>query len=95
MRDAVGNSPGHLDRVAPDPPAPNGERFHAGAWSTKHWSSKRDGQGTPPPSPNSELAKSGDTGPLLKIRLLEEDGRGICGAAVYGRERVLQYTMYL
>ena len=35
-------------------------------------------------SPNSKLADSGDTGPLLKIRLLEEGGRGICGAAVYG-----------
>ena len=35
-------------------------------------------------SPNSELAGSGDTGPLLEISLLEEDGRGICGSEVAG-----------
>ena len=35
-------------------------------------------------SPNSELAGSGDTGPLLKISLLEEGGSGICGATVAG-----------
>ena len=35
-------------------------------------------------NPNSNLANSWDTGPLLEIRLLEGGGRGICGAAVYG-----------
>ena len=34
--------------------------------------------------PNSELFESGDTGPLLGIRLLDEGGRGICGAAMAG-----------
>ena len=37
--------------------------------------------------PNSELADSGDTGPLLEIRLLEEGGSGICVDAVAGRSR--------
>ena len=36
--------------------------------------------------PNSELSDSGNTGPLLEIRLLEEGGREICGAAVSGRQ---------
>ena len=34
--------------------------------------------------PNSELSDSGDTVSLLKIRLLEEGGSVICGAAVDG-----------
>ena len=34
--------------------------------------------------PNSELSDSGNTGPLLEIRLLEEGGSVICGAAVDG-----------
>ena len=38
-------------------------------------------------SPNSDLAASGDTGPLLEIRLLEEGGSGICVDAVAGRSR--------
>ena len=33
-------------------------------------------------SPNSELANSWYTGPLLKIIFLEEVGRGVCGSAV-------------
>ena len=36
---------------------------------------------------NRELAESGDTGPLLEIRLLEEGGSRICGSAVDGGAR--------
>ena len=35
-------------------------------------------------SPNSELADSSYTGPLLEIRFLEEGGSGICRATVAG-----------
>ena len=38
-------------------------------------------------SPNRKLYDSGDTGPLLEIRLIEEGRRGIGGAAVAGGER--------
>ena len=38
-------------------------------------------------TPNTKLVVSRDTGPLLEIRLLEEGGRGISGAAVTGGER--------
>ena len=44
-------------------------------------------------SPNSELSDSGDTGPLLEIRLLEEGVSGICGAAVAGGERFCMLSM--
>ena len=33
---------------------------------------------------DSEIADSGNTGPLLEIRFLEEVGRGICGSEVAG-----------
>ena len=44
--------------------------------------------------PNSELYNSGDTGPLLEIRLLEVGGRGICGESVYDGERFCMSSMY-
>ena len=44
-------------------------------------------------SPNSELADIRDTGPLLEIRLLEEDGSGICGAVADGGARFLMSSM--
>ena len=37
--------------------------------------------------PNSDISDGGDTGLLLGINLLEDDGSGICGATVAGRER--------
>ena len=43
---------------------------------------------------NSELADSGNTGPLIEIRLLEEGGKGTCGAAVAGRARFFISYMY-
>ena len=36
---------------------------------------------------NSDIYDGGDTGLLLGINLLEDDGSGICGATVAGRER--------
>ena len=44
-------------------------------------------------SPNSNLYNSGDTGPLLEIRLLEEGGIGICGAIVDGEASVCMSSM--
>ena len=35
-------------------------------------------------SPNSNLANSADTGPLLKICFWDEGGRRMCGSAVAG-----------
>ena len=44
-------------------------------------------------SPNIELSDSGDAGPLLDIRFLEEGGRGICGSAVTGGARFFMSSM--
>ena len=44
-------------------------------------------------SPTSEISDSRDTGPLLEIRMLEEGGIGICGAAVAGWARFSMSSM--
>ena len=44
-------------------------------------------------SPNRELADSGDTSPLLEIRLLEEGGSVICVSAVADMARFFKSYM--
>ena len=44
-------------------------------------------------SPNSELADSRDTGPLLEIRILGEIGSEICGSIVVGVARFCMASM--